>query len=81
MAAKMTRKTKRQLTMQDQQRSRIENGMRKRKERGRRDAWMRDAVKRGQLPYTPPVLSWLSEQLGKPGRLITQADVDTFLKG
>jgi hypothetical protein len=27
------------------------------------------------------VLSWLSSQLDKPGRLITQAEVDQLVKG
>ena len=36
-------------------------------------------VKQGKLPHTPPVLSWLSARIDKPGRLITQADVDKLL--
>jgi hypothetical protein len=60
--------------------SRSVNGPRKVKERGRRDARLLEAVKNGKLPYTPTVLSWLSVRLDKPGRLITQADVDQFLK-
>jgi hypothetical protein len=59
--------------------SRHRNGIRKTAERVRRDARMRELVKKGKLPYTPPVLSWLSAQLDKPGRLITQADVDRLL--
>jgi hypothetical protein len=60
--------------------SRHRNGIRKTKERARRDSRMLEAVKKGKLPYTPPVLSWLSSQLDKPGRLITQADVDRLVK-
>jgi hypothetical protein len=60
--------------------SRHDNNILKTKERTRRDARMKELVKKGKLPYTPPVLSWLSAQLDKPGRLITQADVDTLLK-
>jgi hypothetical protein len=60
--------------------SRHRNGVRKAKERERRANRMKAIVKTGKLPYTPPVLSWLSEQLGKPGRRITQADVDQLLK-
>jgi hypothetical protein len=59
--------------------SRQVNGTLKTKERARRDLRMKDLVKKGKLPYTPPVLSWLSVQLDKPGRLITQADVDRLL--
>jgi hypothetical protein len=64
-----------------QQQSRIENGHLKRAERERRDERLRTLVKNGKLPFTPPVMSWLSARLNKPGRLITQADVDKFLKG
>jgi hypothetical protein len=41
---------------------------------------LREALKKGKLPYTPTVLSWLSAELDKPGRLITQSDVDHLLK-
>ncbi|HKB04811.1 MAG TPA: hypothetical protein VKD90_21490 [Gemmataceae bacterium] len=64
-----------------QQQSRMENGHLKRAERDRRDERLRTLVKNGKLPFTPPVMSWLSAKLDKPGRLITQADVDKFLKG
>ena len=64
-----------------QRTSRIENGHLKRSERGRREARLKDLVTKGQLPFTPTVLSWLSMELDKPGRLITQADVDKYLKG
>jgi hypothetical protein len=60
--------------------SRIVNGMDKRKERARRDLRMKELVKKGKLPYTPPVMSWLSVQLKKPSRQITQAEVDKLLK-
>lgn len=63
-----------------QQQSRMENGHVKRAERERRDERLRTLVKNGKLPFTPPVLSWLSAKLDKPGRLITQGDVDRFLK-
>jgi hypothetical protein len=61
--------------------SRSRNGKRKTEERVRRDERMMGLVKAGRLPFTPAVLSWLSVKLDKPGRLITQADVDEFLKG
>jgi hypothetical protein len=61
--------------------SRIVNGLRKRKERALRDQRMKKLVKKGKLPYTPPIMSWLSAQLDKPSRLITQAEVEKLLKG
>ena len=60
--------------------SRRVNGMRKTKERDRRDARMRDLVRGGKLPYTPAVMSWLSVELDKPAGRIVQADVDALLK-
>jgi hypothetical protein len=59
--------------------SRHRNGIRKAKERARRNARMRETLKQGKLPYTPVVMSWLSSQLGKRSKLITQADVDALL--
>jgi hypothetical protein len=59
--------------------SRHRNGIRKAKERARRNARMLETVKKGKLPYTPVVMSWLSSQLDKPSRLLTQADVDRLL--
>ncbi len=59
--------------------SRQVNGMLKTKERARRNSRMTEEVKKGKLPYTRVVMSWLSTQLDKPARLITQADVDRFL--
>jgi hypothetical protein len=61
--------------------SRRVNGMNKVKERARRDARMLDIVKKGALPYLPPVMSWLSAKLDKPSRLITPDDVSKFVKG
>jgi hypothetical protein len=77
MGARRIRREQRQVDMAE---SRHRNGIRKTKERARRDARMREVVKNGKLPYTPPILSWLSRQIDKPGRLITQADVDKLLK-
>jgi hypothetical protein len=59
--------------------SRHRNGVRKSKERSRRDSRMRATVKAGKLPYAPAVMSWLSTKLDKPSRLITQADVTKLL--
>jgi hypothetical protein len=76
MGARRIRREQRQVDMAD---SRLRNGVVKVKERVRRDARMLETVKKGRLPYTPPVLSWLSVRLKKPGRLITQEDVQKLL--
>jgi hypothetical protein len=73
------RRIRREQRREDMAESRLRNGFKKVKERERRDARMLETVKSGKLPYTPPVLSWLSTRLNKPGRLITQADVDKLL--
>jgi len=75
------RRKRKDRRLAEQQRSRKENGLLKRAERERRDARLKDMVKKGKLPFTPTVLSWLSAKLNKPGRLITQKDVDQFVKG
>ena len=50
----------------DMRESRIRNGLLKTKERQRRDQRMADLIqKQGQLPYSPVVMSWLSEQLDR----------------
>jgi hypothetical protein len=59
--------------------SRQVNSIRKVAERERRSLRMKSLIKKGMLPYTPPVMSWLSVQLNKPSRLITQAEVDRLL--
>jgi hypothetical protein len=60
--------------------SRHRNGILKDKERLRRDKRIVEILKKGKLPYTPAVMSWLSVQTGKPSRLLTQADVNRLLK-
>ncbi len=78
MGARRIRREQRRVDMAE---SRKRNGTRKEKERTRRDARMLELVKGGKLPYTPPVLSWLSTRLDKPASRITQADVDAVVKG
>ena len=78
MGARRIRREQRRFDMAE---SRIVNGLRKRKERALRDQRMKNLVKKGKLPYTPPIMSWLSAQLDKPSRLITQAEVEKLLKG
>ena len=76
MGARRIRREQRQVDMAA---SRHENGIRKAKERDRRLVRLKDALKKGKPPYSPTVLSWLSAQLDKPGRLITSEDVKKFL--
>jgi len=77
MGARRIRREQRRVDMAE---SRHFNGIRKSKERERRDTRMKEMVKKGKLPYTPPVMSWLSSQLDKPSRLITQTEVDALVK-
>jgi hypothetical protein len=74
------RRIRREQRVADMKESRHVNGIRKAKERDRRDERMLNLLKKGQLPYTPVVMSWLSTQLDKPSRLITQAEVQSLLK-
>ena len=74
-----SRKRRKQMRQRDMHDSRIVNGHKKRDERVRRDATMKELVKKGTLPYTPSILSWLSVKLNKPGRLITADDVKTVV--
>jgi hypothetical protein len=76
MGARRIRREQRRADMKE---SRHRNGIRKAKERDRRELRMRSLIKKGSLPYTPPVMSWLSVQLDKPSRLITAADVKKLL--
>ncbi len=73
------RRIRREQRQSDQAQSRNRNGILKTKERVRREARMLAIIKMGKLPFTPPVLSWLSAKLGKRGRLITQEDVERLL--
>jgi hypothetical protein len=74
------RRIRREQVANDQALSRRTNGMRKMKEHIRRDKRMAEIVKKGKLPYTPAVMSWLSGKLDKPSSRIVQADVDGLLK-
>jgi hypothetical protein len=72
MGARRIRREQRRVDMAE---SRHRNGILKSKERERRDARMLEVIKKGRLPFTPPVMSWLSTKLNKPARLITPADL------
>lgn len=73
MGARRIRREQRQFDMKQ---SRLLNGVLKVKERKNRDARMLAIIKKGKLPYLPSVMSWISGQLDKPSRLVTQAEVD-----
>ncbi|MCS6851517.1 MAG: hypothetical protein NZ700_10170 [Gemmataceae bacterium] len=75
-----SRRIRREQRRADMAESRHRNGIRKSRERTRRNTRMLALLKAGRLPYTPAVLSWLSERLQKPARRITQEDVDRLLK-
>lgn len=60
--------------------SRIENGTLKRKERAARDARMKELLGKGTFPYTPSIMSWVSEKLGKPSKQVTEAETMELAK-
>ena len=76
MGARRIRREQRQFDMAQ---SRIKNGAEKKKERVRRQTRMVELIKKGRLPYTPSIMSWISAQLDKPTTRITQEDVDRLL--
>jgi hypothetical protein len=76
MGARRIRREQRQF---DQKLSRRVNGMKKTKERARRDLRMREIITKGKFPYTPGVMSWLSVQLDKPSTKIAEDDVKKLL--
>ena len=74
------RRIRREQRQVDQKASRSRNGIVKVKEHVRRDKRVLETVKKGSLPYLPHVMSWLSERLDKPSRLITKDDIDKLVK-
>jgi hypothetical protein len=73
------RRIRREQRREDMKESRHRNGIRKAAERDRRDVRMTETVRKGKLPYTPPVMSWLSSKLGKRSSLITQDEINKLL--
>lgn len=76
MGARRIRREQRRADMAE---SRIVNGHKKKKERVRRDLRVIELVKKSKLPYTPSILSWLSEKLGKPSTRLTQEEVNELV--
>jgi hypothetical protein len=77
MGARRIRREQRRVDMAE---SRLVNGVRKVKEKARRRKRLLDIVSKSKLPYAPFVMSWLSVELDKPSRLITQEEVDAWVK-
>ncbi len=77
MGARRIRREQRRVDMAE---SRHRNGILKTKERARRDARMREAIKEGNPPYTRAVMNWLSSQIGKPSRLISPDEIKRLMK-
>jgi hypothetical protein len=76
MGARRIRREQRQF---DMALSRRVNGMRKTKERARREKRMQEILRQGKFPYTPSIMSYLSEKLDKPTSKIVAEDVQKFL--
>lgn len=57
------------------------NSLKKAAECGRREKQIISLLKEGELPYTPGIMSWLSDKLGKKAKQITTEDVKTLIKG
>lgn len=76
MGARRIRREQRQVDMAT---SRRVNGMRKTKERARRDKRMREIIEKSQFPYTPSIMSWISAKLDKPTSKIVAEDVNKIL--
>ncbi len=78
MGARRIRREQRRVDMAE---SRHRNGIRKTKERDRRAKHLKEVLAKSKPPYSPTILSWLSAELDKPGRLVTPEDVSKYLKG
>ena len=73
------RSERRRLDMLDAACAKATNRVFKAKERARRDVRMMEKLKTGSLPYTPPVMSWLSRKLDKRSGNITPEDIEAFV--
>jgi hypothetical protein len=60
--------------------TRERNSLKKVLETGRREKCMLSILKQGKLPYTPGVMSWLSDQTGKKASQISAEDVQSLLQ-
>ena len=76
---KLSCKQRRLRRQTDMPKTRLRNRTAKEAERRRRDARMLEKINAGSLPFTPPVMSWLSRKLGKRASGITAQDVKTLI--
>jgi hypothetical protein len=56
------------------------NSIRKRKGRAAKEKRMKSLIAKGTYPYTPVIMSWLSETLGKPSTQITADEAKAAAK-
>jgi len=59
--------------------TRRENSVQKSLAQERREVDIRNILSKGEIPYTPGVMSWLSDKLNKKASRITQEDVKKLL--
>ena len=76
----MRRKQIKDLRQKNAKETRCINGARKSKEQARRTSRMMAKLQAGSLPYTPGVMSWLTNELGKPTHRIDAADIKALVK-
>ena len=81
MAERMSTATRMDRARANGKVTRIENGTRKRKSRALRDKKFMELVQKGAFPYTPAVMSWASEKLGKPSTQMTADEVKAIQIG
>lgn len=80
MAERMSTATRMDRARANGKVTRVVNGHLKRKERASRDRRMAELIAKGQFPYIPSVMSWVSTKLGKPATLVTEAEAKALAK-
>lgn len=75
----MRRKQIRELRQKTAAETKCANAPRKSKEQIRRKSRMLAKLQAGSLPYTPGVMSWLTDELGKPVHRIDAADIKALV--
>ena len=78
MAERMSTATRMDRARANGKVTRIENGHRKRKARALRDKKFMELVVKGSFPYTPAIMSWASEKLGRPSTQLTADQVQAI---
>jgi len=59
---------------------RRKNSLRKEAERSRREQDMLELIKKGTYPYTPNVMSWISDRLDKKTSQIEASEIEALVK-